>query len=270
MASRQVLAGSALVLVLIASIVAVPLFDPWTPEQMSASDTLAPPTAAHLLGTDQFGRDILSRIASGGVISLTVGAMVTSCAMSAGVLIGSLAGFLGGWTDILLMRAMDALLAFPGILLALALVAALSPGLFSVVLALSIVAVPRFARVVRGAVLRRKEYDYVTAATAIGAPPARVLLRTVLPNCIGPIVVQATLTLPGAILGEAGLSFLGLGTPPPAPSWGRMLFEARGTMEIAPEGAIFVGIVVSLTVLAFNFLGDGLRDVLDPRGPRSA
>ena len=269
MANRQVLAGGALVLLLIAAMVAVPALDPWTPDQMSVGDALAPPDAVHPMGTDQFGRDILSRIASGGVISLSVALMVTGCAMTAGVLIGGMAGFLGGWIDVVLMRSMDALLAFPGILLALALVAALSPGLFSVVLALSVVAVPRFARVVRGAVLRRKAYDYVTAAVAIGASPARVMFRTVLPNCIGPIVVQATLTLPGAILGEAGLSFLGLGTPPPTPSWGRMLFEARGTMEIAPDSAIFVGLVVSLTVLAFNFLGDGLRDVLDPRQTRS-
>jgi peptide/nickel transport system permease protein len=264
MANRQVLLGGALVLVLIATIVAVLLFDPWAPEQMSVGDALAPPDHVHLLGTDQFGRDVLSRIARRGVIFLSVGLMVTACAMITGVLIGAIAGFFGGWTDVVLMRSMDAVLAFPGILLALALVAVLSPGIFSVVLALSVVAVPRFARVVRGAVLRRKAYDYVTAAVAIGASPAHVMFRTVLPNCIGPIVVQVTLTLPGAILGEAGLSFLGLGTPPPAPSWGRMLFEARGTMEIAPECAIFVGLVVSLTVLAFNFLGDGLRDALDP------
>jgi ABC-type dipeptide/oligopeptide/nickel transport system permease subunit len=208
-------------------------------------------------------------MANGGALSLEVGLLVTLVAMTVGGAIGCASGFVGGWTDVGLMRCMDALMAFPGILLALALVAALDPGLLSVVLALSIVAIPRFARVVRGSVLQRKSADFVTAARAIGATPLRVLLRTVLPNCLGPIIVQATLTLPGAILGEAGLSFLGLGTPPPAPSWGRMLFEARGTMEIAPEGAVFVGLVLTATVLGFNFLGDGLRDVLDPRSERT-
>lgn len=251
--------------VLLLAILVVPLIVPWSPEQMNPAEALSGPSVEHWLGTDQFGRDLLSRLAHGGALSLEVGCLVTLAAMLAGVAIGAVGGFLGGWTDLVFMRCMDALMAFPGILLALALVAALGSGLLSVIVALSIVAIPRFARVVRGSVIQRKAADFVTAARAIGARPLRILLRTVLPNCMAPIIVQATLTLPSAILGEAGLSFLGLGTPPPAPSWGRMLFEARGTMEIAPEGAVFVGLVLTATVLGFNFLGDGLRDALDPR-----
>jgi peptide/nickel transport system permease protein len=228
-------------------------------------NALEPPSQAHWLGTDRFGRDLLVRLARGGEISLMVGGIVTLVAMTTGTIIGCAAGYLGGIVDAVLMRCMDAILSFPGILLAMALVAALDPGLVSVILALSVVAVPRFARIVRGSVIQRRGLDFVAAAHALGCSPLRVLLRTILPNCTGPIIVQATLTLPGAILGEAGLSFLGLGTPPPAPSWGRMLFEARGYMEVAPEGAMVVGIAMTLTVMGFNFLGDGLRDVLDPK-----
>lgn len=264
-ANGMVVAGGILVAVLLVAIIVVPWLVPWDPEQMAVHNALQSPSAEHWLGTDRFGRDLLVRLAHGGRLSLQVGLLVTLTAMAVGVAIGCAGGFLGGWTDVVLMRAMDALMSFPGILLALALVAAFDPGLASVVLALAIVAMPRFARVARGSVIQRKEQDFVVAAVAIGAHPWRVLLRTILPNCVGPIIVQATLTLPGAILGEAGLSFLGLGTPPPAPSWGRMLHEARSTMEIAPEGAIFVGVALTLTVMGFNFLGDGLRDILDPR-----
>jgi peptide/nickel transport system permease protein len=167
--------------------------------------------------------------------------------------------------DTLLMRFLDGFMAFPGILLAIALVAALGSGLFSMIVAIGIVSIPRFARVVRGAVLQKKELDYIVAARALGKPDWLILLTEILPNCMAPIIVQITLRLPTTILSEASLSFLGLGAPPPAPSWGRMLNDARGFMEISPELAIFPGIAIFLTVLGFNLLGDGLRDVLDPR-----
>lgn len=266
--NRLAFIGVALVLLVFAAAFVLPLVLPWDPNGMDIGNALGVPGDGHWLGTDQFGRDLLARLAYGARISLQVGLLVTLCSLVLGVTLGGTAGYVGGATDASLMRAMDALLAFPGLLLALALVAALGDSLWAIVLALTIVGIPRFARVVRATVLQRKEEDYVLAARALGKWPVKILVQDILPNCSGPILIQTTLVFPGAVLGEAALSFLGLGLPPPAPSWGRMLQEATTVMEIAPSIAIYSGLAIFVTVLGFNFLGDGLRDVFDPRTSR--
>lgn len=257
--------GAVLVIAIIASAILLPLFISWDPIKMSIRDALQQPNREHLLGTDQFGRDTFSRLAHGAGISLKVGGLATSIALLIGVVLGAMAGYSGGRLDTMIMRAMDALMAFPGMLLAMALVAALGSSITSLIIAIGIVSTPRFARISRAAVLQKKELDYVQAARALGKSHWAILVSDVMPNCLSPIIVQVTLTLPSAILSEAALSFLGLGAPPPAPSWGRMLNEARGFMEISPELAIFPGVAIFLTVLGFNLLGDGLRDMLDPK-----
>jgi len=238
---------------------------PFDPNEMDIRNAMATPSGDHWLGTDQYGRDTLTRLAYGARISLKVGLMATGIALFIGVVVGSAAGYVGQKTDTVIMRFLDALMAFPGILLAIALVGVLGPGLLSLIVAIGIVSIPRFARLTRASVLQKKNLEYVLAARALGRPGWQILLSDVLPNCLSPLIVQITLTLPGAILGEAALSFLGLGTPPPAPSWGRMLNEARGFMEISPEQAVFPGLAIFIVVLGFNLLGDGLRDVLDPK-----
>jgi peptide/nickel transport system permease protein len=257
--------GALLVMVIVSVAFLGPFMVSHDPVKMNIRNALQAPSADHWLGTDHRGRDTLSRLAYGAAISLKVGLMATGIALFIGVLLGSVAGFQGGFTDSTVMRAMDALMAFPGILLALALVSVLQPGITSLVIAIGVVSIPRFSRIARAAVLQKKNLDYVQAAQALGKKRWAILISDILPNCLSPIIVQTTLTLPSAILGEAALSFLGLGTPPPAPSWGRMLNEARGFMEINPELAIYPGAAIFLTVLGFNLLGDGLRDVLDPR-----
>ena len=263
--SKLALIGLLLVGFVIAFSLILPLLLPFDPVQMNVRNALQPPGGVHLLGTDHFGRDLLTRLAYGGIISLQVGFAVTMISVVIGVGLGALSGFVGGVTDTLIMRLMDALMAFPGILLAIALVAVFGGTMGAIILALTIVGVPRFARVVRATVMQRKEADYVLAAVALGKRPWKILVQDILPNCSGPIIVQATLKFPGAILGEAGLSFLGLGLPPPAPSWGRMLQESRAFMEVAPSAAILSGLAIFVTVLGFNLLGDGIRDILDPR-----
>ncbi len=263
--SKLAMIGLVLVGFVIAFSLLLPLLLPFDPVQMNVRNALQPPGGAHLLGTDHFGRDLLTRLAYGGIISLQVGFAVTILSVVVGVGLGALSGFVGGATDTVIMRLMDALMAFPGLLLAIALVAVFGGTMGAIVLALTIVGVPRFARVVRATVMQRKEADYVLAAVALGKRPWKILVQDILPNCSGPIIVQATLKFPGAILGEAGLSFLGLGLPPPAPSWGRMLQESRAFMEVAPGAAILSGLAIFITVLGFNLLGDGIRDILDPR-----
>jgi peptide/nickel transport system permease protein len=257
--------GAVLVLFILGVALLGPLLVSHDPVKMNIRGALQGPGAEHWLGADHRGRDTLARLTYGAGISLKVGLMATSIAMLLGVALGAASGYLGGLTDSSVMRAMDALMAFPGILLALALVSVLQPGITSLVIAIGVVSIPRFSRIARAAVLQKANLDYVQAARALGKRRWAILTSDILPNCLSPIIVQSTLTLPSAILGEAALSFLGLGTPPPAPSWGRMLNEARGFMEINPELAIFPGVAIFLTVLGFNLLGDGLRDVLDPR-----
>ena len=228
-------------------------------------DRLQPPNARYLLGTDEFGRDILSRLIQGARVSLRVAIASITGASVLGTALGVLSGYVGGNLDHVIMRVMDVFFAFPAILLALGIVAALGPGSDNAILAIAVVYTPIFARVARGPVLAIKEMEYVAAARAVGVPPGRMVLRHILPNAMAPIIVQISLGLSWAILTEAALSFLGLGTQPPEPSWGGMLSESRKLMELAPWMAVFPGAAIMLAVLGFNLLGDGLRDVLDPR-----
>ncbi|HKG15134.1 MAG TPA: ABC transporter permease [Pyrinomonadaceae bacterium] len=259
-------------LVFIALLVAVALFAPWiATHDVGVPDLLARykgPSAEHWLGTDATGRDIFSRVVFGARISLRVGVVVVAVSAVVGTLIGSFAGFYGGWVDrVVSGYVLNVFLAFPGLLLAIAMVAFLGAGLNKLILALCIIGWVGYARVMRAQVLKVREYDFVQAARALGARDWRILLFHVLPNAVQPLIVQASLGMAGAVLSEASLSFLGLGVPPPAPSWGVMLEEARdlATLQRAPHAMLVPGIAIALTVLAFNFLGDGLREYLDPR-----
>ena len=225
---------------------------------------LAGPSLAHPFGLDELGRDILARVLWGARISMAVGLVVVSVSAIAGMLLGSIAGYFGGIVDEAISRVIDVLLAFPGLLLAIAMVAVLGPSLTNVVLALSLIGWVGYARLVRGQVLRTRELDFVQAARALGAATPRILLRHVIPAALPAVSVQATLGMGGAILSEAALSFLGLGVQPPTPSWGTMLNGGRAHLLDAPHLTIFPGLAIALLVLGFNFLGDGLRDALDP------
>ncbi|MBM4429514.1 MAG: ABC transporter permease [Chloroflexi bacterium] len=224
-----------------------------------------PPSQEHWLGRDDLGRDILSRIIFGARLSLQVGVLSVGFAIVVGAIIGAISGFLGGWMDNLIMRLMDIMLAFPALLLAIAIVTILGPGLLNMLYAIGIVSIPAYARIMRASVLSAKEQDYVTAARAVGVPSTRLLFRNILPNCLTPLIVQGTLGIGTAILDAAGLSFLGLGAQPPEPEWGAMLGQGRYSMFTAPHIVVFPGVAIMLTVLSFNLLGDGLRDALDPR-----
>lgn len=257
--------GGALVGCVVAAAVAGPLLLPHDPAAQDLALRLQGPTLAHPFGLDELGRDMLARVLAGARVSLAVGLAVVTVSASLGLAIGSLAGYLGGLTDDVVSRTMDVLMAFPGILLAIALVAVLGPGLPNAVLALSIIGWVGYARLVRGVVLRVREFEYVAAARAAGAGLGRLLVRHVVPNTLPALVVQATLGMAGAILAEASLSFLGLGVQPPTPSWGTMLDAGRAHLLDAPHVTLFPGAWLAALVLGFNFLGDGLREALDPR-----
>jgi peptide/nickel transport system permease protein len=258
--------------VIVAIVVTVAALGPWLVPYDPAAQTLPlrleGPSRAHWFGLDELGRDILSRVIFGARVSLFVGLIVVSVSASVGLIMGAVAGFFGGKADQLISRVMDVLLAFPGILLAIALVAVLGPSLGNVVLALTVIGWVGYARVVRGQVLRARELDYVTAARALGAGTIRLLAQHVLPTTLPVVTVQATLGMAGAILSEAALSFLGLGVQPPTPSWGTMINGGRAHLLDAPHLTVFPGICLAIVVLGFNFLGDGLRDRLDPRRER--
>ena len=262
-------------LVFIVLLVLVALFAPWiATHPVGVPDLLARykgPSAEHWLGTDATGRDVFSRVVFGAQISLQVGLVVVAVSAAVGTVIGALAGYYGGWIDrVVSGYVLNVFLAFPGLLLAIAMVAFLGAGLNKLILALCLIGWVGYARVMRGQVLKVREYDFVQAARALGARDWRILLFHVLPNAIQPLIVQASLGMAGAVLSEASLSFLGLGVPPPAPSWGVMLDDARdlATLVNAPHAMLAPGLAIALTVLAFNFLGDGLREYLDPRQRR--
>jgi ABC-type dipeptide/oligopeptide/nickel transport system permease subunit len=219
----------------------------------------------HIMGIDGNSRDLFSRVLFGSRLSLQIGLSTITFAIIIGGIIGAFAGYIGGWVDTLLMRIMDVLMAFPSLLLAIAIVTVLGTGLINALLAIGIVSIPRFARLVRASVLSTKELDYVAASRALGASPMRLLFMRILPNSITPLIVQGTLGIATAILDAAALSFLGLGAEPPRPEWGLMLGEEKNSVFNAPHLLIFPGIAIMLTVLSFNLVGDGLRDALDPR-----
>jgi peptide/nickel transport system permease protein len=257
--------GAILTIALIVVALAAPLLAPFDPNAQDTFRRLEPPSRQHLLGLDDLGRDVLSRIVWGARVSLRVGFSVVILASIIGITLGAMAGYFGGGVDTVVMRITDILLAFPGILLAIALVAVLGPSLNNVILALATIGWVGYARLVRGQVLKVREMEFVTAAKALGARSPRVIVRHVLPNVINPVIVMATLGLAGAILAEAALSFLGLGVQPPTPSWGAMLTAGRRYLGLANHLAIYPGIAIMLAVMGLNFLGDGLIDALDPK-----
>lgn len=261
--------GAVVGLVILGGLALMALGAPWLsprdPIKTAARDALQPPGPRFALGSDQFGRDVASRVLHGARVSLTVGLISVSIAVALGAPLGLVSGYYGGRLDGLIMRVMDVLLAFPGILLALAIVSVLTPGLTNVMIAVGLSAVPTYARLVRASVLSARENLYVEAARALGGRDLGILARYILPNVVAPLIVTATLGLGTAILSAAALGFLGLGSQPPQPEWGRMLSEGRDYLREAWWISTFPGLGIMLTVLAMNLLGDGLRDVLDPR-----
>jgi peptide/nickel transport system permease protein len=244
-----------------------PMFASWDRVQtQDLGARLDPPDHVHLMGRDQLGRDLLARIIYGARVSMLVGISVVGTSSIIGIGVGAFAGYRGGWTDRLVSGFLfNVFLAFPGILLAIAMVAFLGPSIRNLIVALSVIGWVGYARLMRAQVLKVREYDFVTAARAVGASDFRILLKHILPNSIQPLIVQASLGMAGAILAEAGLSFLGLGVPEPIPSWGKMIDDSREFWFTAPHLFIFPGIMIALSVLSFNFIGDGLRERLDPR-----
>ncbi len=257
--------GLVLLVLMIAAALLAPQITHYDPAEIVPRDRLQAPNAAHWFGTDAFGRDIYTRVVYGARISLLVGVVAVAIATLLGVTLGLLAGYFGGLTDALIMRGVDVMLAFPGILLALVIVAVLGPDLLNAMVAVGISSAPTYARVTRSAVLQTKTNLYIEAATVAGVPTWQIVLRHLLPNILGPIVVVTTLGVAGAIISGASLSFLGLGAKPPTPEWGLMLSEGRSFLRQAWWITTFPGLAIMLTVLAINLLGDGLRDALDPR-----
>ncbi|MEQ1573495.1 MAG: ABC transporter permease [Vicinamibacterales bacterium] len=256
--------GAVIVAIAVLAAVVGPLLVPFDPAVQELALRLEGPSMVHWFGLDELGRDILARVLAGARISLLVGVVVVSTSGAIGVCLGAVAGYYGGAVDEVISRAIDILMAFPGLLLAIALVAVLGPSLTNVVFALALIGWVGYARLVRGQVLRAREFEFVQAARALGAATPRILVHHIIPTALPAVTVQATLGLGGAILAEAALSFLGLGVQPPTPSWGTMLNGGRLHLLDAPHLTIFPGLAIALLVLGFNFLGDGLRDALDP------
>jgi peptide/nickel transport system permease protein len=262
--------GAFIVLAAVVAALIGPIVVPFNPADQELPLRLEGPTGSHWMGLDELGRDIFARVLAGARISLLVGFVVVSVSSTLGIVLGSIAGYFGGRIDEAISRVMDILLAFPGLLLAIAMVAVLGPSLTNVILALSLIGWVGYARLVRGQVLRAREFEYVQAARALGATTPRILARHIVPTALPAVTVQATLGMGGAILAEASLSFLGLGVQPPTPSWGTMLSYGKAHLLEAPHLTIFPGLAIAVLVLGFNFLGDGLRDALDPATNRDA
>jgi peptide/nickel transport system permease protein len=263
--NRLALVGLVLVVVLAVSAALAPWLAPYDPARQSLVEKRTKPGAKYVLGADEFGRDILSRVIYGSRVALLVGVLSALIAVAGGLLLGTVAGFVGGWLDAVLMRGIEILLAFPYLLLALAIVAALGTGALNTTIAVGIWGVPAVTRIVRGSVLALRETEYVGAARALGAPVTALLRRHILPNIVPSLIVYATLFMANAILLEAALSFLGLGVQPPTASWGLMVSTGRDVLLVAPHVATVPGLAIMVAVLAFNLVGDGLRDALDPR-----
>lgn len=263
--SPRTIIGAVVLVIIVLAAVFADVIAPYPPNEQNLRARLTPPSAENWLGTDHFGRDVLSRIIHGGRVSLQVGFLSVGIALLVGGVMGVVAGFYGGWLDTAISGFVDVLLALPAFLLALAIVAALGPSLINVMIAVGVANVPQFARITRSAVLQVAEIDFVTAAQALGSRDRRVMFKHIVPNALGPVIVQVTLSLAGAILAAAGLSFLGLGAQPPTAEWGSMLNSARPYIRDAHWSVTFPGIAIMVTVLALNMVGDGLRDALDPR-----
>jgi len=261
--------GATIVLFVLGTALLSLFYIPCDPNRMDLTARLQTPNPSHLLGTDQYGRDILSRMMRGAVNSIVVGWVAVGIGMGFGILLGSLAAYWGGWKDEGILRLVDILYGFPAVLSAILITAVLGPGIINSMLAIGIFNIPIFTRLTRGASLAVWQRDYITSARAIGQSNRSIIWGTVLPNILSPLVIQATVQFAIAILAEAALSYLGLGSQPPHASWGRMLYEAQTFMEMAPWLAICPGLAIALAVLGFNLLGDGLRDLLDPRMRRS-
>lgn len=262
---RFLIGGTVIGLLILVALLA-PVLVRTDPKVSSPADAIQPPSGAHLMGTDDLGRDVLGRVIYGARISLSVGLIAVGIGLTAGMTLGMIAGYRGGWADLLILRVIDALLAFPGLLLAIAITSALGANLQNTMIAIGIVAIPVYTRLTRGQVLQAKQREYVEAARTIGASQPRVAFRHILPNIINPLIVQASLSIAFAILAEASLSFLGLGAQPPTPTWGADINHARAYlsngfwwMSVGP------GVAILLTVFSFNLLGDSIRDILDPR-----
>lgn len=262
---KSALVGLGIVLFFILIGILAPLLAPQPYDGFNSSNSLLAPSSGHWFGTDDLGRDIFSRILYGARISLWVGFFSVIGSVVIGVFLGLIAGYYGKWLDTLISRFFDIMLAFPSILLAIAIVAILGPSLFNALIAIAIVNIPTYGRLVRSRVLSVKEEEYITAAKVIGMPNSRILLQHVLPNCMAPVIVQGTLGIATAIIEAAALGFLGLGAQPPQPEWGKMLSDSREYLTHAPWTMIFPGVAIMLTVLGFNLFGDGLRDALDPK-----
>jgi peptide/nickel transport system permease protein len=262
---RAFAGGLVLTIAIVGTAVCSLVYTPRDPLRMDLAARLQAPSAGHPMGTDQYGRDILSRVMRGAIASLAVGAVAVGIGMSTGVVLGAAGGWAGGWLDEGAMRVTDAIYGFPAVLSALLVTAAFGPGVLISMVAVGVAYVPVFARLTRANVLALRAQEFVAAAQALGARDGAILWRHVLPNTVSPLIVQATISFPLAILAEAALSYLGLGTQPPHPSWGLMLRDSQNFLQLSPWYAVFPGAAIALAVLGFNLLGDGLRDLLDPR-----
>lgn len=263
--NRRAVVGGVILLIIVFMAIFAPYVTTHDPTKQNIRNQLKPPSKDNWFGTDQFGRDTFSRVVYGARLSLRVGFLSISFALVVGCLLGLAAGYYGGWLDMLIMRIIDILLALPGFLLALAIVAALGPGLENVIMAIGVSYVPSFARMMRSAVLATRELDYVDAARALGAKDRRIIFLHILPNSLSPIIVLTTLSMAGAILSAAGLSFLGMGAQPPTPEWGSMIASSRPFIRVSHWAVTIPGLAIFITVMCLNLVGDGLRDALDPR-----